>query len=543
MIDILFIVFPNMSRILDDIAPISQSVRCIDDILESGRPNSDIPQSAQDAGDLPTWCSELKSGYKKLFLSVSLQRPNPNDKKPTWVNADDWPSSIRRLINHSKRTVFIFTKIEEFIYRGLEKSNADLDAIKNLANWYGYLNTSLTALKDQSLGNYFLIESKRLHEKTGIEKLNTYTKHEFHRLTNGSWKNHFLWTEIKRQLVSIKKPEKPRARTAGNCQVLTILDPSLSSWLEYRGEAMQKKLADHGISHDWTFFLTLSDLYSQIIASDCSVVINELWTAPSAVINKLATSFPNVQFVNMNHSSPSFTASLPTHETLAARFEMMESFDHLAAVHPNVFNGTVMESRRFELNRSKVISLPNPIRNMSIKSQRIPDSKLLSLSLVCRFCPIKNLGGQVAAVRKVAQIRPVSLVIVTTYNPGMGRFVRSLREAGVITTTVEWGDWKQMMHLIALYSDIGLQASLTESLNLVALEHMMLGKPVVGSPAIEYLPKNWQANPQDPDSIAKTILDHAKDLEKRGAVAREIAGRIRNENNKQFIESIQSLLD
>lgn len=555
MIDALFIVYPEWAGILGDISPKNRNSRdrYIDNALTGSESPPQTLVNAREATSLGDWIERINPAKGRLFLSTSIERPTRQDSLPQWADVDSWPDSIFKLMKVSGKVFFVTIREEDFIHDRIIGQETGMGYYPQAEEQFQRLHSTLSTLHRFSLGSSILVDSGRLHTQTELDKINYHTGQTFIPVPSRPRRDRPLWKTVSHQISrrkavsSIGGQELELAEEVplefDTCQVLTVLGTALASWTQFRGVAVKQLLADHGIAHSWTHYGSESTLGIQIERSQCSLVINELWTIPATVVNNLATRFPGVRFVNMNHSSPSFMVHLDRPVSIARRMELLEQYDQLAAIHPNVYHGTVMGVDRFELNGSKVVSIPNPIRTPPPVPARMPDPKLLSLSLICRFCPMKNLVGQVAAVRMVAKERAVSLLIMTTYNPGMDRFVRDLRVAGVNTTVLEWDTWENVMHLIGLYVDIGLQVSLSESLNMVALEHMMLGKPVVGSQAIEYIPHEWQANPQDPGDIAGKILTHSACLGARGAEAKTIADRVCKENNQRFLTSIQSLLE
>lgn len=67
-----------------------------------------------------------------------------------------------------------------------------------------------------------------------------------------------------------------------------------------------------------------------------------------------------------------------------------------------------------------------------------------------------------------------------------------------------WVNHEQFLELIATM-DICLQVSLSESFNIVSADAASMGRPLVGSPAISWLPKRSQADPRSVASIVAAL--------------------------------------
>lgn len=541
MIDILFIIFPTIRAPLNSFSDEARLAGSpfYDNALDCNRSVQRWPDAANRCRTIDEWLRALKGGNTRLYLSVNITCPDPPGSLPKWADPNQWPDAIGTLMGRAGKVVLIHTGRNAFIYDQITSSKKTISSFQQIEKWFNHLTGIMAKVRRYSRKS-IMLDSDFLSSERGMRHIEAFTGAKFRPLQRPVRMDGDLMDRI----VSMPGAESNLAadRGPGKCRVLTILDSVMVSWERYRGVQIQKVLGEHGITHDWTYSAPLSALSEQVAGTGCELVINEIWSCPAETIRRLAIDFPGTKFVNLNHSSPSFMPPIPNPNQLSDRMDTLEKYDYLAEYLPNVFNGTVMDKGRFYLNGSKVVSLMNPTMYQEFDLRREPDPNLLSLSLVCRFCPLKNLPAQVAAVMHVARVRPVSLLLSTSHNAGMGRFIRALQGAGVIVTPVEWGRWEDLMHMLGLYVDIGLQASLSESLNMVALEHMMLGKPVVGCNAIEFLPASWQSNPQDPEQMARIILDHADNLAERSAQAKDIAKNVRETNNRQFIDSIKTLL-
>ncbi len=109
------------------------------------------------------------------------------------------------------------------------------------------------------------------------------------------------------------------------------------------------------------------------------------------------------------------------------------------------------------------------------------------------------------------------------------------RLAGLEYRIHPWQPWAEFLEHTQEAVDVGLQVSFTESFNYVAIEQMLCGKPVIGSPAIRYLPEAWQANPDDPDEIADVLVGLIENYEVESERAVEVATQFAEWMNKEFV--------
>lgn len=328
------------------------------------------------------------------------------------------------------------------------------------------------------------------------------------------------------------------ASAVSACDVLSVFFFNFPSWVDARGIRLGAFLSKRGISHDFLF--TRHDRCEQDIAeaierSGCKVFINELCVTRPEVIGALARRFPGVQFVSLNHGAPNLLVFQSDWQDRTFNQLLLSSRE------PNVFFGTVMPADRFDdVTGAKVVELPNFI---DLPEVFVPprEDRPLSLSVVGRRDVVKGTPAAISTICRLARNRPdLSALIVSN---GFDEADKAkLAHENVRASFVEWGDWRAMLDLVAGSVDIGLQYSLTESFNLVALEHLALGKPVVGTRAIEYLPRAWQINPQDPSEGARLVERLFGDLDKHAAKAREIAAKVSRSKNRTFVKNLESLL-
>ncbi len=344
--------------------------------------------------------------------------------------------------------------------------------------------------------------------------------------------------EKKRQPSGGRGARVERWRTPGRCEVLSLLGRFLSSWIEYRGARVGRFLGEHGIRHDYAAWEGPREMGAMVEETGARVVLNEVWQMTPQAVADLAARFPGVRWVNLNHGSP---CNLPMKDH---RRHLHAEFVQLSLERPNVFYGTVMAAERWP-GIERLVSLPNLVMlPEGLKSRRREIGERVCVSMVGRMTLEKNWPGHMAAACVLAREVPLTVAVCTRESPDeMRGYLRLIEMAGADWFHIPWGDWEGYLTQISNAAHLCFQASLMESFNSVAAEHMLLGIPVVGSQAIEYLPRGWQANPQDPVDLCRVALDHLDLYETRAKTAGEIARRLSRNNAAAFLAGIEGLLN
>lgn len=281
---------------------------------------------------------------------------------------------------------------------------------------------------------------------------------------------------------------------------------------------------------------SLTDLLTLIVRHQPRVVINRAFHFPAAAIAVAAARHPRTVFLTVNHSSQSH---LPHG---AGWMAAQHGFMRLAAERRNCWYGTPDE-RNWPRRLSgcwRCIWVPNAVRAASAGR---PGRMLTParVSIACRADVIKNVVNQAVALAIAARHREVAAVLCLGGN--LGADVRELLEAaGVPTSVLPWSDRATWWQRIRDSIDIGMQVSFSESFNFVALDHLQAGKPVIGSRAIRYLPRDWQADADDPSDIACRIVDTIDQYEARSEISLEVAERVARQCNQSLVSTIAGLL-
>jgi hypothetical protein len=339
-----------------------------------------------------------------------------------------------------------------------------------------------------------------------------------------------VWGSVPQSALSQPLP----VDTDGTVDVLSILG-RFPTWVEYRGCRQRDFLAAAGIRHGWTHARDLVALTSEIARREPRVVLNEVWMISPDDMAALATQFPGVQFVALTHGTPAWISTERAGEHYA--------FLHLSRERGNCHYGHVMAANRcVSLPGSKIVSLPNFVAMPADLPQR--ESGPPTVSLIARDTETKQWGAAVAAVALAAQRIPDLHVLLgdAHLKAGIDPHIGFFGDLGIPTVTVKWGRWEDYLDRVARSVDCHLTATLAESFCLVPLEHCLLGRPVAGTPAVEWLPARWQRNPQAPAALASTLVSHFEDYTDASARALGVAQNVAARNHRHLLASLQRLL-
>lgn len=238
-------------------------------------------------------------------------------------------------------------------------------------------------------------------------------------------------------------------------------------------------------------------------ARDCiaqvspQVVICHAGAIDGAKLAHLARQNPALRFVFVNHSSQSHLVRsahsvASNHHATAAALELPnfvygspDERNHLAAIHGD---------------HPRLQWIPNPVRLPDRNHAGRPGRD--GIMLASRVDPVKNLPQQLMAAALLQRRHGLAVyatVKQSNHHPELDHLAAAY---GLKLTIVPWMHWDDWMQFLRAHITLVMQASFTESFNYVALEGMLCGRPVIGSPAIRYLPGTWQGNPDDPAELA-----------------------------------------
>lgn len=325
------------------------------------------------------------------------------------------------------------------------------------------------------------------------------------------------------------------------CDVLSRLS-AFPSWVEYRVGRLGAFLQEHGIRLQGLTTGTYDEIGAAIEQTGCRVFLNEVWQVPPPGVRRLAMRFPKVTFISINHGSP------VTGEAMAWWTRNHLGFAELSRELPNCWYGTVMPESRFPMPpMGKVVSLPNLVtlpdgwRAESIADY--PTDHVPVIGIFGRHVSTKNWMAQTSAIVEMAKSRDVTALLSSPApQDQMADYLRWLDLAGVPWSYVPWQGWESYLRTLRFGVDVLLHASICESFGSIPAESALLGRPVVGTAAIEFLPDHWRANPQDPHDIARVALEHLTHYPERSAEGVLIARYAAQENAATLLANLSRFL-
>lgn len=325
----------------------------------------------------------------------------------------------------------------------------------------------------------------------------------------------------------------PATDDEGEVDVLSVLG-SADYWVAYRGVRQKAFMRGHDILHGWTLNRELESVSEDIRKRNPKVVLNEVWALDLRVMAALADRYPSVQFVALSHGAPGWVSTVLPHHHYG--------YLRLARERANCYYGTVMETHRLAApHGTNVVSLPN----FSFLPDDLParEDGPPTVSLIARDSHPKQWGLSAAAVAIAArQVKDLHVVSISPdLHAGIEPHISWLLEQGIPVVRPPWGAWQDYLRIISSKVDAHITATLSESFCVVPLEHCLMGRPVAGTFAVEWLPDKWKGNPQDPQSLAD-ILVRTIGNKKAGAEARKAAKMVVDWNHKALVKTMKQLI-
>jgi len=304
------------------------------------------------------------------------------------------------------------------------------------------------------------------------------------------------------------------------------------SWLETRGGHVVEYLAENGTPAVVECIEETAEALAGVIrVRRPKVVINRAFFFAATVIEQVAMEFSEVQFLNVNHSSYAYT------QTNARWMKEQAESIRLAGQLDNCWFGHVDERDIFgKLGLPRCLWFPNVVTLPPLAANAQPANLSDPVcSLAGRWHMVKNQTQQLLGMA-LADVR--ALVVSKKETGIIEQFANSI---GLRVEIIPWGSWEKWNKVIARRVAIGMQASFSESFNYVALEHLMAGRPVVGSSAIRYLPQAWQADADSPEDIARVIRWILDNYIQASQQARDVAEVVTARQNAAVLEQLDRI--
>jgi hypothetical protein len=238
-------------------------------------------------------------------------------------------------------------------------------------------------------------------------------------------------------------------------------------------------------------------------------IVEAFWIkAPD--MSTLLTEFPSVHFVVRCHSQIGFLQVEPGAIKILRDMLLLQEVQLNLTVSANTLRLKQFIDRTY---KSRCLLLPN-LYNVD-RENRKPgvshDHRSLRIGCFGAHRLLKNHTTSAAAALMMANRRGSDLEFYVnsgrTENPqsksimlALNNMFNNLRWAKIVQ--VPWEEWSQF-RLTVSHMDLVVQASFTETFNIVTADAVSEGVPAVVGPAIEWVPESWQADPDDADDIAR----------------------------------------
>lgn len=245
------------------------------------------------------------------------------------------------------------------------------------------------------------------------------------------------------------------------------------------------------------------------------VVIEAFWVVPEKfeILQKL---HPQVKWIIRNHSEMPFLASDGVALDWTLKYLKYDNV-YIAPNSIKAYNDTrrIVEAafgRKHEV-KHRVLYLPNFYRIQQNLRDRNTITDTINIGCFGAIRPMKNHLVQAIAAISYAQKKKLKLrfhINVARIENQGNNVLKNLRglfnNLGDDYELVEHG-WLQHEDFVQLVRsmDLGLQASLSESFNIVAADFVSQGVPIVVSNEIDWLPGHFWCKPTDSKDILKTI--------------------------------------
>ncbi len=225
-------------------------------------------------------------------------------------------------------------------------------------------------------------------------------------------------------------------------------------------------------------------------------------------INNLLIKYPNVHFIVRSHSQIGFL------QVEAGAIKIIRDLLSLQDIVLNLtFASNTERLTTFiqQVYHGNCLYLPNLYDLQRIhRAPHIPhDHRLLRISSFGAMRLLKNHTTAAAAAMMIADSRGCDLefwISADREENGKG-VVQSLGNMfnnvpGMKLVESPWQNWGDFRRLVSSM-DLSMQVSMTETFNIVTCDAIAENVPVIGSPAIEWLPEHCQVDTDKVEDIAR----------------------------------------
>lgn len=274
-------------------------------------------------------------------------------------------------------------------------------------------------------------------------------------------------------------------------------------------------LRSRGYTAEWCQSPAAEIVYHVLKHAPKVAVIMAVWV-PAEELSRLAAACPGTVFVVKNHSGPQFLAQE------GKSWKWLLDCGDLNTRMGNVRVGVIRED---DVDAMKAMGMPCVLlpnvyspSELAAAKPRVPapasSAAMFNVGLFGAFRPLKNAVGMTMAVcGAAAQIRESGgrVTLHVNQRAEMGGnadpdiIAEMCRRSGVALARHAWLDHMEFKSLAA-QMDVCMAATYHDTYNYVAADCVTAGCPVVGSPAVNWLPIGQQVNPDCTDDMTRALL-------------------------------------
>jgi hypothetical protein len=234
------------------------------------------------------------------------------------------------------------------------------------------------------------------------------------------------------------------------------------------------------------------------------VVISAPWLSERD-IKALLCGFPEIQFVVLSHSNVGFLQADPDGVYILRRYlDLSKAFTNLR-VGGNSERFVAWFQMAYD---DRIVLLPNLYSLAGYRPSKVwVGSWPLRIGSFGAIRPLKNFMTSAGAALLIGKYHrvPVEFHMSCGGESSGNGIVLAIEEmlarTGVKLIKHEWELWDKFVQVVA-NMDLLIQPSYTESFNMITADGIRAGVASVVSPAIYWVPKEWQVDPDDAAGVA-----------------------------------------
>jgi hypothetical protein len=243
------------------------------------------------------------------------------------------------------------------------------------------------------------------------------------------------------------------------------------------------------------------------------VVICAPWI-PTDALAAMAAEFEEILFTVVSHSNVPFLSADQRGVQLLREAADLQQGTHNVCVAGNSIKFAEWASVAWSVD---VACVPN-LYDLS-ESRPAPrgpwSGDTLRVGLFGASRPLKNGLTAAAAAIELAQTLRVPTELWLSTGREEGESLRALHELtsnipGFSVKHAGWQPWPGFKRVVR-HMHVLLQPSFTESFNMVTADGIAEGVPSAVSTAIDWVPRHWQANPDDTRDVARVAMHLLRD--------------------------------